>query len=236
MSGTTIPKTSEWQRAAIKNRGPAAKLLVFFPPTFFKESRAPPQESAGKTWQGLPCAGPNRTTHQAAGWESLRHSRFFKNPCITLHAPAQNRCGDDLPRWKDARIHKRMEGFSHETKTVAKHKLGDFLEGKGVLHSPVPLRRRHWNFGLFFFVQRALCPAGGVQGVRIPPPSADRRRCPQEDSAGQTAGETTPPPGGRRYGRYLSQEDTSAASTDTGTPRRTAPTRRRPLPLATSGR
>ena len=44
---------------------------------------------------------------------------FFKNPCITLPAPAQNRCSDDLPRWKDARIHKRMEGFSHETKTVA---------------------------------------------------------------------------------------------------------------------
>ena len=44
---------------------------------------------------------------------------FFKNPCITLPALAQNRCSDDLPRWKDARIHKRMEGFSHETKTVA---------------------------------------------------------------------------------------------------------------------
>ena len=42
----TIPKTSEWERAAIK-AGSRGLPLVFFPPTFFKESRAPPPESAG---------------------------------------------------------------------------------------------------------------------------------------------------------------------------------------------
>ena len=42
----TIPKTSEWERAAIK-MGSRGLPLVFFPPTFFKESRAPPPESAG---------------------------------------------------------------------------------------------------------------------------------------------------------------------------------------------
>ena len=41
----TIPKTSEWERAAIK-AGSRGLPLVFFPPTFFKESRAPPPESA----------------------------------------------------------------------------------------------------------------------------------------------------------------------------------------------
>ena len=42
----TIPKTSEWERAAIK-AGSRGLPLVFFPPTFFKESRAPLPESAG---------------------------------------------------------------------------------------------------------------------------------------------------------------------------------------------
>ena len=46
MSETTIPKTSEWERAAIKTRVQGG-ALVFFPPTFSKESRAPPPESAG---------------------------------------------------------------------------------------------------------------------------------------------------------------------------------------------
>ena len=42
----TTPKPSEWERAAIKP-GSRGLPLVFFPPTFFKESRAPPPESAG---------------------------------------------------------------------------------------------------------------------------------------------------------------------------------------------
>ena len=46
MSETTIPKTSEWERAAIKTRVQGG-ALVFFPPTFFKESRAPARGRAG---------------------------------------------------------------------------------------------------------------------------------------------------------------------------------------------
>ena len=46
VSEITTTKTSEWERAAIKTRVQGG-ALVFFPPTFFKESRAPPPESAG---------------------------------------------------------------------------------------------------------------------------------------------------------------------------------------------
>ena len=45
-SGATNPKTSEWQRAAIKTRVQGLPL-VFFPPTFFKESRAPRRSRRG---------------------------------------------------------------------------------------------------------------------------------------------------------------------------------------------
>ncbi len=45
-SGTTIPKPASGERAAIKVRVQGG-ALVFFPPTFFKESWAPPPESAG---------------------------------------------------------------------------------------------------------------------------------------------------------------------------------------------
>ena len=46
VSEITTTKTSEWERAAIKTRVQGG-ALVFFPPAFFKESRAPARGRAG---------------------------------------------------------------------------------------------------------------------------------------------------------------------------------------------
>ena len=59
----TIPKTSEWERAAIK-MGSRGLPLVFFPPTFSKESRAPPPESAGPPGRCAPKAASERPTRR----------------------------------------------------------------------------------------------------------------------------------------------------------------------------
>ena len=177
--------------------GSRAKPLVFFLRLSSKKVGLPAGVGGETTWQGLPCAGPNRTTHQAAGWESLRHSRFFKNPCITLPAPAQNRCSDDLPRWKDARIHKRMEGFSHETKP-SQHKLGDFLEGKG-FYIVLFLCVAAIGISGYFLFSGLFAQPEGFRGENTSAVSG-QAEMPQEDAAGQT----DPAPPGGRYGRYLS--------------------------------
>ena len=82
------PKNQRVGTSGYKTGGPGGLPPALFPPAFSGESRAPPPESAGETtWQGLPCAVPNRTTHQAAGWESLRHSRFFQKPMYNPPCP-----------------------------------------------------------------------------------------------------------------------------------------------------
>ena len=77
----------------------------------------------------------------------------------------------------------------------SQHKLGDFLEGKG-FYIVLFLCVAAIGISGYFFCSAGSLPSRRGSGVRIPPPSADRRRCPQEDSAGQTAGGDHPPPPG----------------------------------------
>ena len=99
--GTTA-KPSEWERAAIKTRVQGG-ALVFFPPTFFKESRAPARGRAGngalrpKAASEAPTQRVRSTGLPLVGGPGLDRRRL---------APA---------RWFPARSRAGIQAFSRES-------------------------------------------------------------------------------------------------------------------------
>ena len=116
----------------------------------------------------------------------------------------------------------------------SQHKLGDFLEGKG-FYIVLFLCVAAIGISGYFLFSGLFAQPEGFGGENTSAVSG-QAEMPQEDAAGQTAGETTPPP--RRTARPVSlpKRIRRPPPPTPGTPRRTAPTRRQPLPLATSGR
>ena len=91
----TIPKPSEWQRAAINTRVQGG-ALVFFPPTFFKESRAPARGRAGngalrpKAASEAPTQRVRSTGLPLVGGPGLDRRRLVPAGWV----PARSRAGD----------------------------------------------------------------------------------------------------------------------------------------------
>ena len=113
----------------------------------------------------------------------------------------------------------------------SQHKLGDFLEGKG-FYIVLFLCVAAIGISGYFLFSGLFAQPEGFGGENTSAVSG-QAEMPQEDAAGQT----DPAPQEDGYGRYPLPRRTRRPPPPTpGTPRRTAPTRRQPLPLATSGR
>ena len=93
-------------------------------------------------------------------------------------------------------------------------RMGDFLEGKGFYIVLFLCVAAIGISGYFLF--SGLFARRRGSGVRTPPPSADRRRCPRRTLPARPPGRPPPPPQEDGTAGTSPQEDTSAASTDTG--------------------
>ena len=96
----------------------------------------------------------------------------------------------------------------------SQHKLGDFLEGKG-FYIVLFLCVAAIGISGYFLFSGLFAQPEGFGGENTSAVSG-QAEMPQEDAAGQTAGETTPAPQEDGTAGISPQEDTSAASTDTG--------------------
>ena len=96
----------------------------------------------------------------------------------------------------------------------SQHKLGDFLEGKG-FYIVLFLCVAAIGISGYFLFSGLFAQPEGFGGENTSAVSG-QAEMPQEDAAGQTAGETTPAPQEDGTAGTSPQEDTSAASTDTG--------------------
>ena len=96
----------------------------------------------------------------------------------------------------------------------SQHKLGDFLEGKG-FYIVLFLCVAAIGISGYFLFSGLFAQPEGFGGENTSAVSG-QAEMPQEDAAGQTAGETTPTPQEDGTAGTSPQEDTSAASTDTG--------------------
>lgn len=116
----------------------------------------------------------------------------------------------------------------------SQHKLGDFLEGKG-FYIVLFLCVAAIGISGYFLFSGLFAQPEGFGGENTSAVSG-QAEMPQEDAAGQTAGETTPAPQEDGTAGTSPQEDTSAASTDTGDTQEDSPDEEAADPLATSGR
>lgn len=96
----------------------------------------------------------------------------------------------------------------------SQHKLGDFLEGKG-FYIVLFLCVAAIGISGYFLFSGLFAQPEGFGGENTSAVSG-QAEMPQEDAAGQTAGQTTPAPQEDGTAGTSPQEDTSAASTDTG--------------------
>ncbi len=96
----------------------------------------------------------------------------------------------------------------------SQHKLGDFLEGKG-FYIVLFLCVATIGISGYFLFSGLFAQPEGFGGENTSAVSG-QAEMPQEDAAGQTAGETTPAPQEDGTAGISPQEDTPAASTDTG--------------------